>query len=179
MENKQCYRKNSTWQRGREGQEESLEEEIYSIWHHLLKTEHSVQGSSNSRKIEVNMAGATKDMKVLGLQLSVVVVVENKVWKQGSRLASKCPTWSDGAYRSPSYQIGKPRGCCPSAGRSNSGLGGAAPGWTLADTPGLSCTWITVTRWGRGTWRIMGMQLRILCYSEAYLYLWNQSRSPL
>lgn len=92
MENKQCYRrtahdKGEERDRRRAWRKRSTAFDII-----FLKTEHSVWGSSNSRKIKVNMAGATKDMEVLGLQLSVVVVVENKVWKQGSRLASKCPT---------------------------------------------------------------------------------------
>lgn len=54
----------------------------------FLKTEHSVWESSSSREVEVNMAGATKDIKVT----TFVVLVENKVWKQGSRLANKWST---------------------------------------------------------------------------------------
>lgn len=80
----------------------------------------------------------------------LMVSVENTVWKQGCRLARKWFTWSDGAYRSPSCQLGKPRGCCPSAGWSNSGLGGADLHWNPVDIPGLSYTRTTNTRWGRG-----------------------------
>lgn len=54
----------------------------------FFKIEHSVWESSSSREIEVNMAGATKDMKVT----TFVVLVENKVWKQGGRLASQWST---------------------------------------------------------------------------------------
>lgn len=42
--------------------------------------------SSSFREIEVNMAGATKKVTTF------VVLVENKVWKPGSRLAGKWST---------------------------------------------------------------------------------------
>lgn len=98
-----------------------------------------------------------------------VILVENKVWKQDSNLASEGPTWSDGAYHSPSCQIGKLRGCCPSAGRSNSGLGAAALQWNLVDTPGLSYIHTTVKKGRSGQWRSMGTQLWIIRSFEVTL----------
>lgn len=93
-------------------------------------------------KSEVNVAGATKVMSIM----TFVALVENKVWKQGWAFASRRSTWSDGACRSPSFQLERHPGCCPSAGRSDSVLGGAALDWTLADTPGLSCLCQTIAK---------------------------------
>lgn len=142
----------------------------------FLKTEHSGKAA-----VPGNLRLTWQVLQRIWTLQLLKVLVENKVWKQGCGLAIKRSTWSDGAYRSPSYQLGKPRGCCPSAGRSNSGLGGAVLDWTLADIPGLSYTCTTVTRWGRGTWSNMGMQVWKceLCYTGVSLYLWNQSLSPL
>lgn len=118
---------------GKEEQEESLKKNIY-IWHHFIRY-HTVWESSISRTCEVNMAGSREGMGAT----TFVVLVQNKIYKQGRGFVSKWSTWSGGACRSLSYQLGRPRGCCPSAGQSNSDLGGVALGWTLADSPGLSC----------------------------------------
>lgn len=74
--------------KGKRGAGRELEEGDLQHLTSFFKIEHSVWESSSSREIEVNMAGATKDMTVT----TFVVLVENKIWKQGSRLASEWST---------------------------------------------------------------------------------------
>lgn len=53
----------------------------------IVKTEHSVWESSSSRESKVRQVL----QRILILQYSIVLV-ENKVWKQGCGLASEWPT---------------------------------------------------------------------------------------